>query len=212
MRNTQRLFIKQTSKSKSQSNYDIPPIWNTYYEDDSKGYSFGVYSYIEAADPNEILLYHPRHSDHCSALATNAFVIHERQYGSAWAGSPADFPVKDDFQQRTKDKMWELVKKTSSCGSFTAARQKMGLNKKSFIQLLGKFKKIKSGPITLSQKAEIDVLSTGYQNGVWSVHNSHCVDRLYGIFHSFRQVLVPFKQTFYQSTHQGAYDQRIHWW
>ena len=62
--------------------------------------------------------------------------------------------------------MWKLVKKTSSCGSFTAARQKMGLNKKSFIQLLGKFKKIKSGPITLSQKAEIDVLSTGYQNGV----------------------------------------------
>ena len=70
------------------------------------------------------------------------------------------------FQKRTKDKMRELVKKMSSCGSFTAARQKMGLNKKSFIQLLGKFKKIKSGPITLSQKAEIDVLSTGYQNGV----------------------------------------------
>ena len=42
------------------------------------------------------------------------------------------------FQKRTKDKMREFVKKMSSCGSFTAARQKMGLNKKSFIQLLGK--------------------------------------------------------------------------
>ena len=70
------------------------------------------------------------------------------------------------FQQRTKDKMRELVKKMSSCGSFTAARQKMGLNKKSFIQLLGKFEKIKISPITLPQKAEIDVLLTEYQNGV----------------------------------------------
>ena len=56
------------------------------------------------------------------------------------------------FQQRTKDKMRELVKKMSSCGSFTAARQKMGLNKKSFIQLLGKFEKIKISPITLPEK------------------------------------------------------------
>lgn len=70
------------------------------------------------------------------------------------------------FQKRTKDKMRELVKKMSSCGSFTAARQKMGLNKKSFIQLLKKFEKIKISPITLPQKAEIDVVSTGYQNGV----------------------------------------------
>ena len=70
------------------------------------------------------------------------------------------------FQKRTKDKMRELVKKMSSCGSFTAARQKMGLNKKSFIQLLGKFEKIKISPIILPQKAEIDVLLTGYQSGV----------------------------------------------
>ena len=54
----------------------------------------------------------------------------------------------------------------SSCGSFAAARKKMGLNKKSFIQLLGKFKKIKISPITLPQKAEIDFVSTGYQSGV----------------------------------------------
>ena len=56
------------------------------------------------------------------------------------------------FQQRTKGKMRELVKKMSSCGSFTAARQKMGLSKKSFIQLLGKFEKIKISPITLPEK------------------------------------------------------------
>lgn len=56
------------------------------------------------------------------------------------------------FQQHTKDKMRELVKKMSSCGSFTAARQKMGLNKKSFIRLLGKFEKIKISPITLPEK------------------------------------------------------------
>ena len=56
------------------------------------------------------------------------------------------------FQQRTKDKMRELVKKMSSYGSFTAARQKMGLSKKSFIQLLGKFEKIKISPITLPEK------------------------------------------------------------
>lgn len=62
--------------------------------------------------------------------------------------------------------MWELVKKTSSCGSFTAARQTMGLNKKSFIQLLKKFEKIKISPITLPQKAEIDVHLTEYQKGV----------------------------------------------
>ena len=62
--------------------------------------------------------------------------------------------------------MRELVKKMSSCGSFTAARQKMGISKKSFIQLLKKFGKIKISPITLPQKAEIDVVSTGYQNGV----------------------------------------------
>ena len=59
------------------------------------------------------------------------------------------------FQKRTKDKMRELVKKMSSCGSFTAARQKMGLNKKSFIQLLGKFEKIKISPITLPEKIDI---------------------------------------------------------
>ena len=70
------------------------------------------------------------------------------------------------FQKRTKDKMRKLVKKMSSCGSFTAARQKMGISKKSFIQLLKKFGKIKISPITLPQKAEIDVVSTGYQNGV----------------------------------------------
>lgn len=58
------------------------------------------------------------------------------------------------FQKRTKDKMRELVKKMSSCGSFTAARQKMGLNKKSFIQLLEKFEKIKISPITLPAKTE----------------------------------------------------------
>ena len=62
------------------------------------------------------------------------------------------------FQKRTKDKMRELVKKMSSCGSFTAARQKMGLNKKSFIQLLGKFEKIKISPITLSAKTECQCL------------------------------------------------------
>ena len=55
------------------------------------------------------------------------------------------------FQKRTKDKMRELVKKMSSCGSFTAARQKMGLNKKSFIQLLKKFEKIKISPIILPE-------------------------------------------------------------
>ena len=55
------------------------------------------------------------------------------------------------FQKRTKDKMRELVKKMSSCGSFTAARQKMGLSKKSFIQLLGKFEKIKISPIILPE-------------------------------------------------------------
>ena len=65
------------------------------------------------------------------------------------------------FQKRTKDKMRELVKKMSSCGSFTAARQKMEISKKSFMQLLGKFEKIKISPITLPQKAEIDVLLTG---------------------------------------------------
>ena len=70
------------------------------------------------------------------------------------------------YQKRTKDKMRELVKKMSSCGSFTAARQKMGLNKKSFIQLLRKLEKIKISPITLPQKAEIDVLLTEYQSGV----------------------------------------------
>ena len=70
------------------------------------------------------------------------------------------------FQKRTKDKMRELVKKMSSCGSFTTARKKMGLNKKSFIQLLKKFEKIKISPITLPQKTEIEVLLTGYQNGV----------------------------------------------
>ena len=73
---------------------------------------------------------------------------------------------ENDFQNRTKNKMRELVKKMSSCGSFTAARQKMRLSKKSFIRLLGKFEKIKISPITLPQKAEIDVVSTGYQNGV----------------------------------------------
>ena len=73
---------------------------------------------------------------------------------------------ESSFQKRTKDKMRELVKKMSSCGSFTAARQKMGISKKSFIQLLRKFEKIKISPITLPQKAEIDVVSTGYQNGV----------------------------------------------
>lgn len=62
------------------------------------------------------------------------------------------------FQKRTKDKMRELVKKMSSCGSFTAARQKMGLNKKSFIRLLGKFEKIKISPITLSAKTECQCL------------------------------------------------------
>lgn len=46
----------------------------------------------------------------------------------------------------------------SSCGSFTAARKKMGLNKKSFIQLLGKFEKIKISPITLSKKLNRDCL------------------------------------------------------
>ena len=71
---------------------------------------------------------------------------------------------ESNLQQRTKDR--SLSKKMSSCGSFTAARQKMGLHKKSFIQLLGKFEKIKISPITLPQKAEIDVVSTGYQNGV----------------------------------------------
>lgn len=65
---------------------------------------------------------------------------------------------ESDFQKRTKDKMRELVKKMSSCGSFTAARQKMGLNKKSFIQLLGKFEKIKISPITLSAKTECQCL------------------------------------------------------
>ena len=59
---------------------------------------------------------------------------------------------ESSFQKRTKDKMRELVKKMSSCGSFTAARQKMGLNKKSFIQLLEKFEKIKISPITLPEK------------------------------------------------------------
>ena len=59
------------------------------------------------------------------------------------------------FQKRTKDKMRELVKKMSSCGSFTAARQKMGLSKKSFIQLLGKFEKIKISPITLPEKEHL---------------------------------------------------------
>ena len=59
------------------------------------------------------------------------------------------------FQKRTKDKMRELVKKMSSCGSFTAARQKMGLNKKSFIQLLKKFEKIKISPITLPEKEHL---------------------------------------------------------
>ena len=58
---------------------------------------------------------------------------------------------ESDFQKRTKDKMRELVKKMSSCGSFTAARQKMGLNKKSFIQLLKKFEKIKISPIILPE-------------------------------------------------------------
>ena len=62
------------------------------------------------------------------------------------------------FQQRTKDKMRELVKKMSSCGSFTAARHNMGLNKKSFIQLLEKFEKIKISPITLSKKLNRDCL------------------------------------------------------
>jgi len=62
------------------------------------------------------------------------------------------------FQKRTKNKMRELVKKMSSCGSFTAARQKMGLNKKSFIQLLEKFEKIKISPITLSAKTECQCL------------------------------------------------------
>ena len=62
------------------------------------------------------------------------------------------------FQKRTKDKMRELVKKMSSCGSFTAARQKMGLNKRSFIQLLEKFEKIKISPITLSAKTECQCL------------------------------------------------------
>lgn len=65
---------------------------------------------------------------------------------------------ESDFQKRTKDKMRELVKKMSSCGSFTAARQKMGLNKKSFIQLLEKFEKIKISPITLSAKTECQCL------------------------------------------------------
>ena len=59
------------------------------------------------------------------------------------------------FQKRTKNKMRELVKKMSSCGSFTAARQKMGLNKKSFIQLLKKFEKIKISPITLPEKEHL---------------------------------------------------------
>ena len=58
---------------------------------------------------------------------------------------------KSSFQKRTKDKMRELVKKMSSCGSFTVARQKMGLGKKSFIQLLGKFEKIKISPIILPE-------------------------------------------------------------
>lgn len=58
---------------------------------------------------------------------------------------------ESSFQKRTKDKMRELVKKMSSCGSFTAARQKMGLNKKSFIQLLKKFEKIKISPIILPE-------------------------------------------------------------
>ena len=62
---------------------------------------------------------------------------------------------ESDFQKRTKDKMRELVKKMSSCGSFTAARQKMGLSKKSFIQLLGKFEKIKISPITLPEKEHL---------------------------------------------------------
>ena len=65
---------------------------------------------------------------------------------------------ESSFQKRTKDKMRELVKKMSSCGSFTAARQKMGLNKKSFIQLLKKFEKIKISPITLSAKTECQCL------------------------------------------------------
>lgn len=43
----------------------------------------------------------------------------------------------------------------SSCGSFTAARHNMGLNKKSFIQLLGKFKKIKISPIALPEKEHL---------------------------------------------------------
>lgn len=68
------------------------------------------------------------------------------------------------FQQSTKEKIRALIKKISSCGSFTAARQKMGLGKKSFIQLLEKFEKIKISPITV--KSEIKVLVTGYQNGV----------------------------------------------
>ena len=59
------------------------------------------------------------------------------------------------FQQRTKGKMRELVKKMSSCGSFTAARQKMEISKKSFMQLLGKFEKIKISPITLPQKEHL---------------------------------------------------------
>lgn len=57
----------------------------------------------------------------------------------------------NNFQKRTKDKMRELVKKTSNRGSFTAARQKMGLSKKSFIQLLEKFEKIKISPIVLAK-------------------------------------------------------------
>ena len=61
------------------------------------------------------------------------------------------------YQKCTKDKMWELVKKMSSCGSFTAARQKMRLNKKS----VGKFERIKVSPIILPQKAEIEVLLIG---------------------------------------------------
>ena len=59
------------------------------------------------------------------------------------------------FQKRTKDNMRELVKKMSSCGSFTAARQKMEISKKSFMQLLGKFEKIKISPITLPQKEHL---------------------------------------------------------
>lgn len=95
--------------------------------------------------------------------------------------------------------MLEPVKKWAAVVPFTAARQKMGLNKKSFIQLLKKFEKIKISPITLPQKAEIEVLLTGYQNGVWSVQNSHCVMTVC-MASSIRRVLMPFEQAFYQST------------